>query len=146
MRLRLDRKVQLSDKMPYLVIREEDIIEHFVRSRGPGGQNINKTSTCVYLKHIPTGIEVKCQKERTQSLNRRVARELLAKKVHALMAKKLADKKCAIEKLRRRNRSRSARMKLKILEVKRIHSQKKILRAKIRLFEQDDNVKYISHF
>ncbi|MDD4183782.1 MAG: peptide chain release factor-like protein, partial [Candidatus Omnitrophica bacterium] len=58
-------------------IREEDIVEKFIRASGPGGQFVNKTSSCVYLKHIPTGIEVKCQKERSQALNRYAARKIL---------------------------------------------------------------------
>jgi protein subunit release factor B len=60
----------LREKMKQLGIREEDIVEKFIRSSGHGGQKVNKTSTCVYLKHLPTGVEVKCQKERYQSLNK----------------------------------------------------------------------------
>ena len=66
--------------MEELGIFEKDIEEKFVRSSGHGGQNVNKTSTCVYLKHIPTGIEVKCMKDRSQSINRFLARRELIKK------------------------------------------------------------------
>ena len=70
--------------MDALDIQEKDILEKFVRSSGRGGQKVNKTSTCVYLKHIPTGIEVKCMKERSQSINRFLARRELAEKIEAL--------------------------------------------------------------
>jgi len=71
----------LRERMGALGIREEDIEEKFIRSSGSGGQKVNKTSTCVYLRHIPSGIEVKCMRERSQSLNRFLARRDLAEKV-----------------------------------------------------------------
>jgi protein subunit release factor B len=71
----------LRERMEALGIREKDIEEKFVRSSGKGGQNVNKTSTCVYLKHIPTGVEVKCMKDRSQSINRFLARRELAEKI-----------------------------------------------------------------
>jgi len=112
-------------------ILEEEIVENFVRSRGPGGQNVNKTSTCVYLKHIPTGLEVKCQKERSQALNRYLARQLLIKKIENLILGRLSLERQHIEKVRRQKRRRSRRAKLKILEAKRRHAQKKNLRVKM---------------
>jgi peptide chain release factor len=74
----------LKEKMEALNIREEDIKEKFVRSSGKGGQKVNKTSSCVYLKHLPTGIEVKCMKERSQSVNRFLARRELVEGIEAL--------------------------------------------------------------
>ena len=74
----------LKEKMKSLGIHEKDIDEKFVRSSGKGGQKVNKTSTCVYLKHIPTGVEVKCMKDRSQSINRFLARRELVKKVEML--------------------------------------------------------------
>ncbi len=74
----------LRERMAALGIREEDLEERFVRSSGKGGQHVNKTSTCVYLKHLPSGIEVKCMEERSQSLNRFLARRELVEKVAAL--------------------------------------------------------------
>lgn len=72
---------ELRERMKRCGVREEDLEEQFVRSGGKGGQKVNKTSTCVYLKHIPTGIEVKCQKTRSQSLNRFFARRILLEKI-----------------------------------------------------------------
>ena len=71
----------LRERMEALGVRERDIEEKFVRSSGRGGQKVNKTSTCVYLKHLPTGLEVKCSRERSQSLNRFFARRELVKKI-----------------------------------------------------------------
>lgn len=128
----LDKEKALLEKMEQLGIRRQDIIESFIRSSGPGGQNVNKTSTCVYLKHIPTGIEVKCQKERSQALNRYIARKLLLKKIESSILGSLSEEKKRIEKIRRQKRRRSKRAKLKILEGKRLNAQKKVLRAKVR--------------
>ncbi len=131
----LDKEKFLLEKMKQLGIRREDIIESFIRSAGPGGQNINKTSTCVYLKHIPTGIEVKCQQERSQALNRYIARKLLLKKIESSILGKLSEEQKRIEKIRRQKRKRSKRAKLKILEGKRLNARKKLLRAKPRHVE-----------
>lgn len=127
----LDKERHLSDKMRELGIREEDITETFLRSRGPGGQNVNKTSTRVYLKHLPTGIEVKCQRERSQSLNRYAARQILLTKIENLILGKLSQEQQRIEKIRRQKRRRSRRSKLKMLEAKHRQSEKKLLRAKV---------------
>jgi protein subunit release factor B len=131
----LDKERQLLEKMKELGIRQEDITETFLRSRGPGGQNVNKTSTCVYLKHIPTGIEVKCQRERSQSLNRYVARQILLTKIENLLLGELSREQQRIEKIRRQKRRRSRRAKLKVLEAKRRQSQKKLLRGPVRDIE-----------
>ena len=74
----------LKEKMKALHISEEDIEEKFVRSPGRGGQKVNKTSSCVYIRHIPTGIEVKCMRERSQSVNRFLARRVLVERVERL--------------------------------------------------------------
>lgn len=130
-----DKEKALDDKMQRLGIKEADIKESFIRSSGPGGQNINKTSTCVYLKHIPTGIVVKCQKERSQALNRYIARKLLINKIETLILGRLSEERKRIEKIRRQKRRRSRRVKLKILEAKRRRSQKKLLRARVTEIE-----------
>ena len=119
----------LHEKMKTLNILEEDIRESFVRSQGRGGQNVNKTSTCVYLKHIPTGIEVKCQQERSQALNRYRARVILVKKIDKLIKGKESEEKQRIEKIRRQKRKRSKRAKEKMLLQKKLVSEKKKLRS-----------------
>lgn len=100
----------LKEKMESLGIHEKDIEEKFVRSSGKGGQKVNKTSTCVYLKHIPTGIEVKCMKDRSQSINRFLARRELVKKVEKLSGQLTSDdvkrEKIRKQKLKSKKRSR----------------------------------------
>jgi len=125
----------LREKMRQLGVREEDIAEHFIRSRGPGGQNVNKTSTCVWLKHTPSGIQVKCQEERSQALNRYLARKILLKKIENLLLGRLSEEKKRIEKIRRQKRRRSRRAKLKVLEAKRQQSEKKLLRQKVNIVD-----------
>lgn len=127
-----DKEKALAHRMHRLGIREADIVERFVRSAGSGGQNVNKTSTCVYLKHKPTGIAVKCQRERSQATNRYVARVLLANKIENRVMGRLSEERKRIEKIRRQKRKRSKRAKLKILEYKRRHSRKKLLRSTIK--------------
>jgi protein subunit release factor B len=130
-----NKEKSLTNEMLRFGICEKDIIENFTRSSGPGGQNVNKTSTCVYLKHIPTGIEIKCQRERSQALNRYIARKLLVKKIETSILGRLSTERQRFEKIRRQKRRRSRRAKLKILEAKRLHSLKKRLRAKVRELE-----------
>ncbi|MDP2924488.1 MAG: peptide chain release factor-like protein [Candidatus Omnitrophota bacterium] len=131
----LEKEKALLEKMSRLGIREKDIVEKFIKSSGPGGQNVNKTSTCVYLKHIPTGIEIKCQRERSQSLNRYFARKLLVNKIESMVLGRLSGERRRIEKIRRQKRKRSKRAKLKILEAKHKNSEKKRFRAPLREME-----------
>ena len=119
----------LYDRMERLGINESDIIERFIRSSGAGGQKVNKTSTCVYLKHIPSGIEVKCQKERSQALNRFLARRILADKIEQVQLGEKSEEEQRIAKIKRQKRKRSKRAKEKILRIKKIQSEKKKSRA-----------------
>ncbi|MDH4161737.1 MAG: peptide chain release factor-like protein [Nitrospirota bacterium] len=107
-----------------------DVVEKFVRSGGKGGQNVNKTSTCVYLKHLPTGIEVKCSTERSQARNRQIAYRQLAEKIEAVLERTRKEAVQAAEKERRRKRPRPAALKERILESKKKTASKKRLRAK----------------
>ena len=125
----LSKEKELREKMESLNIREEEIRESFIRSGGKGGQHVNKVSTCVYLKHIPTGIEVKCQEERSQSLNRYRARVLLVKKIDQMIKRRESKERQKIEKIRRQKRKRSKRAKEKMLAEKKVQSQKKRLRS-----------------
>jgi len=119
----------LQEKMRQLGIREEDLVEKFVRSGGAGGQNVNKVATCVYLKHVPSGIEVKMQRERSQAMNRFLARRLLAEKLENIRAGRASAEQERREKIRRQKRKRSKRAKEKILAQKKLQSEKKKLRA-----------------
>lgn len=128
-------RMTLEKKMLALGVREEDIVENFIRSSGPGGQNVNKTATCVYLKHLPTGLEVKCQRQRSQLLNRNLARHILLSKIENRARQGLLQKQSLKAKIMRQKRKRPKAVKLRILEQKRRHSDKKSARRKIREIE-----------
>lgn len=127
----------LKAKFDRLGINDKDIEESFVRSQGRGGQNVNKTSTCVYLKHIPTGIEVKCQKSRSQGLNRYYARVFLFEKIDRFLRGKRSEEEQRIAKLRRQKKKRSKRAKEKMLAEKHLKSQKKQARSVKHIAEED---------
>ena len=102
----------LRARMETLGIQEKDIEEKFVRSAGRGGQKVNKTSSCVYLKHVPTGVEVKCMQERSQSLNRFLARRELLSRIERFSGQSLAQAK-RIEKVRKQKSKRRRRASVK---------------------------------
>lgn len=116
---------QLLARMAGLGVREEDLEETFVRSGGHGGQNVNKTSTCVMLTHRPSGISVKCQETRQQGMNRQLAREQLLNKIENHRREKALAAQAALEKARRRRRPRSRAAKQRILADKARHAEKK---------------------
>jgi len=120
-----EKEKVLQARMQELGISEYDIVEKFIRSGGKGGQKVNKTSTCVYLKHIPTGIEVKVQKERSQAVNRFLAKRLLIQKIEEQILGIETERIKKIEKTRRQKRKRSKRAKEKLLQDKKLQSAKK---------------------
>lgn len=132
-----EKEKALREKLDSLEIYEKDIEEKFIRSSGKGGQNVNKVATCVYLKHIPTGIEVKCRRERTQGLNRYRAREILYKKIERFILQERSDEEQRIAKIRRQKRKRSKRAKEKMLQEKHKQSQKKRERTLISEWEKE---------
>ena len=110
-----EKKNALAARMAALGIRDIDLHEKFIRSSGPGGQNVNKVSTCVVLTHRPTGLSVRCQEGRSQALNRFLARRLLTDKIEEKILGAASARRKAIEKIRRQKRKRSKRAKEKML-------------------------------
>ena len=109
-------------------VNERDLDEKFIRGSGAGGQKINKTSSCVQLMHVPTGMEVRCQSSRSQALNRFYARRILVEKIAHQIEGKLSAEEQRREKIRRQKRRRSKRAKDKMLDNKKHESKKKRLR------------------
>jgi protein subunit release factor B len=132
----VEKEKSLADRMLKLGVVESDFEESFIRSSGPGGQKVNKSSSCVYLVHFPTGLAVKCQRERSQSLNRFLARRLLLDKIELRQKGFIADAKEKLEKIRRQKRKRSKRAKEKILLEKHQQAEKKVLRGKVVMGEE----------
>ncbi len=118
----------LYERMAKLGLQPEDIVEKFIRGSGSGGQKINKTASCVYLKHEPSGIEVKCQAERSRELNRFIARKELCERYQEIVLGVQTARQQAREKIRRQKRRRSRRSKSRMLDDKSKNSQKKQLR------------------
>jgi peptide chain release factor len=126
-----DKARALEDRLAKLGVRSEDLDESFIHSGGKGGQNVNKVATCVVLVHRPTGVAVKCQRERTQGANRLVARRMLAEKLEERLLGAASKRQQEAEKIRRQKRRRSRRAKQKILADKRATAGKKAMRGKV---------------
>ncbi|MCI4445702.1 MAG: peptide chain release factor-like protein [Candidatus Aminicenantes bacterium] len=120
-----EKERDLLKRMAKLGIKDSILEEKFIRSQGRGGQKVNKSATCVYLKHLPTGLEVKCQRERSQALNRFLARRILVEKLEKMILGKEREELQKIEKIRRQKRKRSRRAKEKMLQEKKLQSAKK---------------------
>ncbi|MCB1061847.1 MAG: peptide chain release factor-like protein [Verrucomicrobiae bacterium] len=129
---RSSQETALADRMERLGIREEDLDERFIAGSGPGGQKINKTSSCVSLFHRPSGIEIQCQEGRSQSANRHQARVRLCDRIETARMAKKAEQDRQRAKKRFQKRKRSANQKAIMLKDKRQHSEKKKKRGRVR--------------
>lgn len=123
---------QIAERLAALDVRLADVDERFVRGAGPGGQKINKTSSTVWLRHRPTGIEVRCQRERSQSANRELAWLELCEKIEAQRRAAVAERVDAREAQRRRTRQKSHGQKQRMIESKKHRAKHKEKRGRVR--------------
>lgn len=128
MPIRKEKLDALHRRMEELEIHEDDLIEKFILGSGKGGQKVNKTASCVYLKHVPTQIEVKCQQDRSREMNRFLARRELCEQVAAKIHQEKTAKQQLIEKIRRQKKRRSRKAKEKMLQEKKKRSAVKTQR------------------
>ncbi len=127
-----EKKQELEERMIKLGIKDDDLIEKFILGSGKGGQKINKTSSCVYIKHIPTSIEIKCQQDRSREMNRFYARRDLCERIETILFKEKSEKQQLTEKIRRQKKRRTRKQKEKMLEDKRKHSETKAFRSSVK--------------
>ena len=118
-----EKQDALLKRMEKIGLHENDLIEKFILGSGSGGQKINKTSSCVYLKHLPTNLEIKCQEDRSREMNRYLARKKLCEQLEEIVLKEKSSRQMEIEKIRRQKRRRSRKSKEKMLEGKRNRSE-----------------------
>jgi protein subunit release factor B len=123
-----EKRKRLEARMSELGIKESELEERFVLGSGKGGQKVNKTASCVWLKHPASGIELRCQQDRSQAMNRHLARKELCARLEEKIKGDASRRQQEFEKLRRKKRKRSRRAKLRILELKKRTADKKDLR------------------
>jgi protein subunit release factor B len=126
-----DKARALARRLAALGIRDDDLEETFVHSGGKGGQNVNKVATCVVLIHRPSGMKVKCQRERSQGANRLIARAMLADKIEEQRLGRQSARQQEMERVRRQKRRRSRRAKQHMLANKHAQSSKKSTRGRV---------------
>lgn len=126
---------KLADLMARLDINETDLIEKFIVGSGKGGQKLHKTASTVYIKHLPSGLEVKCQESRSREDNRYFARTRLCDKLQAIVSDEKTKEQQKIEQIRRQKKKRSRRSKQKMLDDKSKQGGLKTLRKKPAAFE-----------
>jgi Protein chain release factor B len=122
---------QIYARLALVGVRPEDVEERFVRGSGPGGQKINKTSSTVWLRHGPTGVEVRCQAERSQAANRERAWEELCEKLEARVRERRAAAQQVREAERRRKRGKTRAQKLRMIETKKKRAKIKGARGRV---------------
>jgi len=112
-------------------VEESDLDERFVLGSGAGGQKVNKTSSAVLLRHLPTRTVVKCQATRSREVNRWLARRLLAERLLEQCAGERSARQQAAEKIRRQKRRRSRKQRARMLDEKRVHGERKTARKTV---------------
>lgn len=126
---------KLTEWMAKLCINEADLVEKFILGSGKGGQKLHKTASTVYLKHVPSALEIKCQYSRSREDNRYFARVRLCEKLHSILSDEETKEQQRIEKVKRQKKRRSRRAKQKILDEKSRQSQLKMFRKKPQTYE-----------
>jgi peptide chain release factor len=130
------KQAALAERMQRLGIVPADLTERFVLGSGKGGQKLNKTSSCVYIKHSRSGLEVKCQRSRSRELNRYLARRELCDRVAERVRGEETARRTEAERVRRQKRRRSRRQKARMLADKHLHAEKKQRRRTV--LQRDD--------
>ena len=121
----------LAEQLKKLGVKEADLTERFILGSGSGGQKVNKTASCVQLRHAPSGIELKCQRSRSREMNRFLARRELCARLDEKLRGEESRRQQAREKIRRQKRRRSRRQQAKMVDQKRIHGAQKQLRGRV---------------
>ncbi len=132
-----EKREQLRAFMESVGVREEDLVEKFVLGSGRGGQKVNKTASCVYLRHAPTGMEAKCQPTRSRELNRYYARKTLCERLDETIRGENSRRQQEAERIRRQKRRRSRRQRERILEEKHQRSERKQTRGRVGMREME---------